>query len=735
MFQIALYGKGGIGKSTVSANLSAALAMNGKSVLQIGCDPKHDSTRLLLGGASVPTVLDYTRNSLPGERSLEHLMFEGYCGVACIEAGGPEPGVGCAGRGILTTFEVLEKLGIKEIPFDIVLYDVLGDVVCGGFAVPLRKDYADAVFIVTSGEYMALYAANNILRGIRNFNDRVLRVAGIIHNGRGLLHEDMRVKAFAGAVGLPVVVSIPRSKDFEDAERNGSTLMEINPDSDCAEIFSGLAGYVERIADGSAKLYPACPLEDHEMESMILGRETSPGADRYYRKAGIPYGSSSPASVSSCKRNLFLTKSMQHKQPLKGCSFAGAVTATSQVTDALTIVHGPRSCSHIVSHFLTSTSLSSRSRYGTPLPDKQPVLLSTDMGEKAFIFGGKAELMSSLENALMSGWKNIFVVSTCPAGLIGDDIGRIVNEMKHKYPGTRIIPVPVDGNIAGDFSQGLVEGYRKVLEIVDTSVRPEDGWVNIVGEKVLSSNVGANYELISDLLGKMGLKVNCRLLSSTSADDVVHFKRGQLTLLAHGEDSGKVLQEYLENEFGTEFFGLPFPVGFRETAEWVELLAERFSAEDAATELIGMQRKIYNHEISRIRPLLKGKQVIISSFSPNVDWLLETAFDLGMHVIKVGLAVSPETVDFRTRYVGMLSLEYDYGADNRERDIVDMAPDLVLSNYMTPTQAEDVYQDSIPMTPDVGFMSGLVMAQRWSRLFRLPVIEGWKNDGGICYDN
>jgi nitrogenase molybdenum-iron protein alpha/beta subunit len=165
------------------------------------------------------------------------------------------------------------------------------------------------------------------------------------------------------------------------------------------------------------------------------------------------------------------------------------------------------------------------------------------------------------------------------------------------------------------------------------------------------------------------------------------------------------------------------------------LLAERFSAEDAAAELIGMQRQIYNHEISRIRPLLKGKRVIISSFSPNVDWLLETAFDLGMHVIKVGLAVSPETVDFRTRYVGMLSLEYDYGADDREQDIVDLAPDLVLSNYMTPSQAEGFYQDSIPITPDVGFMSGLVMAQRWSRLFRLPVIEGWKNDGGICYDN
>ncbi|WP_321416532.1 AAA family ATPase [uncultured Methanomethylovorans sp.] len=132
--------KGGIGKSTVSSNLSAALSASGKSILQIGCDPKHDSTRLLMGGNSIPTVLNYIRTNIPEKRCLEDLVFSGYGGVCCVEAGGPEPGVGCAGRGILTTFELLEQLGIREIPFDIIVYDVLGDVVCGGFAVPLRHE-------------------------------------------------------------------------------------------------------------------------------------------------------------------------------------------------------------------------------------------------------------------------------------------------------------------------------------------------------------------------------------------------------------------------------------------------------------------------------------------------------------------------------------------------------------------------------------------------------------------
>jgi nitrogenase subunit NifH len=156
MFQIAVYGKGGIGKSTISANLSYALARNGKKVLQIGCDPKHDSTRLLLKGMIQTTVLNYIRDIPPPDRRLQDVLKEGILGIRCVEAGGPEPGIGCAGRGILSTFDALKKMGLDEHEFDIKLYDVLGDVVCGGFAVPLRREYADAIYLVTSGEFCHL---------------------------------------------------------------------------------------------------------------------------------------------------------------------------------------------------------------------------------------------------------------------------------------------------------------------------------------------------------------------------------------------------------------------------------------------------------------------------------------------------------------------------------------------------------------------------------------------------
>jgi nitrogenase iron protein NifH len=156
MRQIAIYGKGGIGKSTLTANLSAALADDGRRVLQIGCDPKHDSTKLLLGGTSQRTVLELLKEHGEGALGRDDIVLVGYGGIACVEAGGPEPGVGCAGRGILSMAKTLDAVGLDRGGYDVVAYDVLGDVVCGGFSVPMRADYADEVYIVSSGEIMSL---------------------------------------------------------------------------------------------------------------------------------------------------------------------------------------------------------------------------------------------------------------------------------------------------------------------------------------------------------------------------------------------------------------------------------------------------------------------------------------------------------------------------------------------------------------------------------------------------
>ena len=243
MIKIAVYGKGGIGKSTVTGNLAAAFASLGKRVIQIGCDPKADSTINLLGGEPVMPVMNYLREHDDEPESIEEISKEGYGGVLCIETGGPTPGLGGAGRGIITTFSLLEDLKLFEkYKPDVVLYDVLGDVVCGGFAAPIREGYASKVLIVTSGEKMALYAANNINSAVKNFADRsYAKVRGIVMNRRNVEGEEEKVRAFAESAGLDVVADIPRSDDIIRCEDKGMTVIEGEPDCQAAKCFLKLA--------------------------------------------------------------------------------------------------------------------------------------------------------------------------------------------------------------------------------------------------------------------------------------------------------------------------------------------------------------------------------------------------------------------------------------------------------------------------------------------------------------
>ena len=239
MKKIAIYGKGGIGKSTTTSNLSAAFSEEGLKVCQIGCDPKNDSTRLLLGRICSQTVLDMVRDN--DEVAAEDIVHTGYNGIKCVEAGGPEPGVGCAGRGIIVALEKLRSLEVLTDE-DLIMYDVLGDVVCGGFAVPIREGYATDIYIVSSGELMSLYAANNIAKGVKRFAMRGgVRLGGIIGNGRNTPNEQQLLQEFAKRLHTQLIAFIPRDVIVNKAENNRQTVLQYAPESAQAGVYRKLA--------------------------------------------------------------------------------------------------------------------------------------------------------------------------------------------------------------------------------------------------------------------------------------------------------------------------------------------------------------------------------------------------------------------------------------------------------------------------------------------------------------
>lgn len=268
MRKIAIYGKGGIGKSTTTQNTVAGLAESGKKVMVVGCDPKADSTRLLLGGLAQKTVLDTLREE--GEDvELDDVIKDGFSRTRCVESGGPEPGVGCAGRGIITSINLLEQLGAYEADqeLDYVFYDVLGDVVCGGFAMPIREGKAQEIYIVVSGEMMAMYAANNICKGIVKFADAGgVRLGGLICNSRNVDNEKELIEALAKRLGTQMIHFVPRDNMVQRAELNRKTVIDYDSAHKQADEYRALS---RKIDENKMFVIPS-PLEIEELETLLV---------------------------------------------------------------------------------------------------------------------------------------------------------------------------------------------------------------------------------------------------------------------------------------------------------------------------------------------------------------------------------------------------------------------------------------------------------------------------------
>ncbi|MGI6077435.1 MAG: nitrogenase component 1 [Fastidiosipilaceae bacterium] len=725
--EIAIYGKGGIGKSTISANLSFAWATGGLNVMQVGCDPKHDSCKALLGGIDVETVLDYMRRKGPAEYQLEDLVHIGAAGIHCVEAGGPEPGVGCAGRGILSTFELLDQLGLDRSYFDVVLYDVLGDVVCGGFAVPLRKDYAERVYLVTSGEFMSLYAANNILRGLSNYASVGPRAGGIILNARGLTDEFERVERFAEAVGLPILIRIPRDSLFAQAEKEGVCVAAAYPDSPVARAFTELSQIIWQQTD----LYPANPLSDDELETCVLG------------KTRVKTKSLPTVSLPKTEKveDQFLSKSLLMREPLHGCAYNGAMNLAVQIRDSITISHGPRSCANLSLQSISSLGRRSLLEKSIVLPVQlRPNILSSEMDETAMVFGGGEALLETVLKAAQFEPELIIVVTTCPAGIIADDVEKIldtyIKKEKHDIP---VVILPTDGNLNGDYMQGMMLCYREVArQLVQRNNLPDPDpfLVNIYGEKSIANSTSDNIRLLETWLAAFGAKLHCRYLNDTTKASVQTLLHAGLHINAYDDYMGKFLKEFFLNEFDIEFFPVAFPIGTDQTITFINALGEFFDQPQVAAQLIEIEKTAYEAEMAAVRPILQGKRLMVVSYNHELDWILRTALDAGMEIVKVGLINFSQDVYSESpyrEYVG--EWEVDYSQEKRLADVKRLRPDLLLGNYNTAETIPGVIFDTIQLSPAGGSDSGRRLARRWVQLFRQDIQEGWRDDVRLFDEN
>ena len=748
MKQIAVYGKGGIGKSTLSANISAALSLNNKRILQIGCDPKHDSTKLLMRGLSIPTVLDYIKTKSPLEYRKSDILFEGFGKIGCIEAGGPKPGVGCAGRGIITAFELLETLHIKD-NYDMIVYDVLGDVVCGGFAVPIRREYSDSIFIVTSGEYMSLYAANNILRGIQNYDENRPRLLGILYNSRNVKNEDDRVYKFAEAVKLPVFARIPRDDIFARAEKANVTVLELtqNEENPVADIFKDIA---KRICEGTEH-FAANPLTDDELEALILSNEgASPKASHSTTSSpkqeeedtlSCSCESAGPCEVctgvSSCQEEStsdydapYLSKNVIRDEPLHGCAFNGAMTMSSNLKDAVILAHSPKSCTYLSIQTISSAGRRTLFERGNILPSSLiPNVLSTDMSETDMVFGGSENLLSKVKSILNSKSPPpaIVIVSSCPSGIIGDDIDDALSLSTER---TKIVTVKAEGNLTGDYLQGMLMAYTSLAkQIIDRNVEKRKRTVNIVFEKVVARNTEMNFQRLKAFLARMNISVNCRFLCNTSYASLRDFCSAELNLLAYRDYTGKILEDFFIKEYGASFFEKQFPIGFKETSDWLLALGKHFDASDEAKSIISENEFIYQNRIKSVRPKLEGKKLMIITYNHELDWILNAALDCGMKIVKICVLNFSQDEGFRSSLPEIDGIEVveNYDKDERSSDIKRLKPDIILSNY-EPVSEQSYITDTIPMCPDNGFFTGLEMVERWSRLFSKSKEGEWLND-------
>jgi nitrogenase iron protein NifH len=725
---IAFYGKGGIGKSTVLSNVTAALSAQGKKILQIGCDPKHDSTRLILGGFTQSTVLEQLNTS--GYISLNSVMQTGCNGINCIESGGPEPGVGCAGRGIIQMLNLLKEQGLDTKQYDYVFFDVLGDVVCGGFAVPMREGYADEIYIVTSGEIASIYAANNIAKGLKRFSTTHGKLGGIIGNGRGTRNERETIAAFARLIGSEMVAFVPKSELIVQAEFDSKTIIEYAPDSDLASIFVSIAKHIEC---HQTPLVPK-PLTDKELDNFLREHCYNKPTTHTCGSKSIQPTHNEVESTIPEQKNINLPTScaasnQKPRAPVEGCSLAGAYAVVRRIKDSIAIMHAPRGCAYVSfsGHLSHDASLPLEQRY-------PPNLVCTNMQETDVIFGG-VQLLKETAHKIHQKFPTytLFIITSCPAGIIGDDINQVVEDLK--ADGIEAYFIPTDGVMnSGDFYTGMRSAYHVLAEhLIDNEIVPSMDCVNILGQPTTYFISNKNSAGLDYIFKRLNIQVNCRFTGETTIDAIRQFKKAQVSIPFSQDPLIAELAKFLKARFSVDILEAPLPIGFEQTAEFTRTIGRQFNKLAEAEALINEARVEYERRRSELQRFFCGKKTLIFSTPHNLDWLIATLLDLDVEITKIYTSsFFPSRETFSKKYLSKLKIESDYPLDKYDQILHQEHPDFVLTagnvNAYSTIPYDILPTVTIPFLPEYGFNGGLNYAKRLCSKLRYPSIEGWRND-------
>ncbi len=732
--RIAIYGKGGIGKSTIAANLAASLARKGHRVLQIGCDPKHDSSRLLLGGKRVRAVLDPNEAGGLDGGLLQDVIHPSAHGVDCVEVGGPEPGVGCAGRGILSAFTQLQKLGLDESRYDVVLYDVLGDIVCGGFAIPLRKDYAHVVMLVTSEEFMPLYAANNILGGIANVSGTARRVFGLFHNARDNDASWAPVDAFANAVALPVVARMRRSTLVQDAEAACRPLACFAPESLEAQVFDKLAEALLASPD----LHPPKSLVAEDLEQVVLRGEAPTRSAVTARKpsgecAAEPSGCFTKGlelkftGVEAPVSDPFYYRKKPIRPPVMECAFDGALMIALKLRDAYVVVHAPASCAHMRRIEISGMSAQLfRKRKGFYPDPMVPNLVCTGMKEEDFIYGGTDTLVDTLQAVLANKPPVVFLVTSCTPAIIGDDYADAIERAQPVSPETRIIPLRSDGNLTG----GALNGMLSALFDGHLTLGHDDGQRDACSVNLVMDWDYEDSRTVQELLERVGVRVNARFsdgLRDATTEELRKLPRAPLTLLCARNFLTDIIRKHLMDTSHGVVAREHFPRGFRETEIWLREIGAFFHIEDRVEAVLDQERRAYLEAMARYRPGLEGKRLVVFTRGQPIDDVVDAALDVGMRVPFIGVIATKQESLFRTRHESTVQVRFSVHPDERLRMIREFEADAVFTMVRNDLPPGVVYLDSVGAVHG-GFGTCVRLAERWSALFRAPKVEAWRAD-------